>query len=182
LRAKLKETKTMKKMLILLVIALMAAPAFAGGTLATTQIPCVMVIDKTVTLTVSPAQITLNILDPNAAVTGDSVYRGYTGVTMTHNFPVKVVAIIVPFGPSLGPLAAYKVALGLAPTALPQTAADWIGLTATATQPFPTPAPAPIGEVFYVGAAVLKVDITYAPSSPTAQQVATVGLTVSDIL
>jgi hypothetical protein len=171
----------MKKMLILVAIALIAAPAFAGGTLATKEIPVMMVIDKAVTLTVNPASILLSILDPNVAV-GDSVYRGYTGVTMTHNFPVKVEAAIVPFGPSLGSLAMYKVALAKGAVNLPQTVVEWTAALAVDFENFNTPAPAPIGEMFYVGAAVLKVDLTYAPSSPTAIQVATVGLTVSDNL
>lgn len=172
----------MKKILFLAVIALIAAPVFAAGTLANVQIPVMMVIDKTVTLTVSPAQITLAILDPTIAP-GDSIYRGYTGVTITHNFPVIVTATIVPFGPSLGAGAQYRTILALSPTALPQTAAQWTGVPSPATPlMLNTPAPAPTGEIFYVGAAVLDVDFTFAPSSVTAVQVATVGITVSDNL
>lgn len=170
----------MKKILFLAVIALIAVPVFAGGTLAIKEIPCVMTIDKTVTLTVNPAQITLvgDPCDPSA-----KVYRGYTGVTITHNFPVIVKALIVPFGPSLGPAAEYKTYLAMAPQYMPQTAAQW-GFAPNPANPLylNTPAPAPTGEMFYVGAAVLNVDITYTPSSPTAQQVATVGLTITDNL
>jgi hypothetical protein len=174
----------MKKIWILTAVALITAPVFAAGVLANKEIPVVMTIDKTVTLTVSePRYIELHILDPNKSLAGDAIYANFIGVIMTHNFPVIVNAIIVPFGPSLGPVAVYKVALAKPPNSVPQTATDWIANgTGDDTLNFNTPAPPPVGELFYVGAAVLYVDLTYAPSSPTAVQVATVGLTVTDNL
>ncbi len=168
----------MKKLLILVTIALIAAPAFAGGILAQTQIPVMMVIDKTVNLTVDPPEILLTIGDPNL---GNPLYRGYTGVTMTHNFPVTVTALINSFGPSLGAAATYHVALADFPINLPQTYVGWQAAGNTDDMDFTTPAP-PAGRLFYVGAAVANVDIGFIPSSPAAQQVATVLLTVSDNL
>lgn len=170
----------MKKILFLTIVALIAAPAFAGGVLATKEIPVSMVIDKTVTLSVNPPQITLNPLDESS---GDSVFAGTTSVTITHNFPVVVTAVIVPFGLSFGASAIYQVSVVAAPTSLPQTASQWIAnTTADDVLLLNTPAPAPGGEIFYVGAAICHADFTFATSSATAQQVATVALTVSDNL
>jgi hypothetical protein len=169
----------MKKILTLAAIALTAAPAFAGGILAQAQIPVVMLIDKTVILTIDPAEILLTLGDPSGV---HPLYRGYTAVTMTHNFPVLVTVMIVPFGPSLGPTAKYLVALADYPQNLPQNRAEWILEDDTDEMAFDIPAPPPVGRIFYVGAAVNNVDITYIPSSPHVQRVATVLLTVNDNL
>jgi hypothetical protein len=45
-----------------------------------------------------------------------------------------------------------------------------------------TPAPAPAGRVFFVGAEVTGANIDYITSSSAPQQVATVILTITDVI
>jgi hypothetical protein len=180
IRAKLKETKTMKKMLILLAIALIAAPAFAvpltktAPTPMSLAIPVQMLIDKTVTLSVDPPVIMLTAQNvPSAPGTGD--YQGVTVVTMTHNFPVDVTAVIAPVGPSLGPAAVYLCGLSDVTIVMP-----FGPLSNTLT--YNTPAPAPGGRMFFLGAEVVGANIDFITSSSTPQQVAAVILTVTDVI
>jgi hypothetical protein len=175
----------MKKLLILLAIALIAAPAFAAPltksapTPMSLAVPVQMMIDKTVTLSVDPPVIMLtaqNVPAPPPAPPGTGVYQGVTVVTMTHNFPVTVKAVIAPVGPILGPFAVYNC--GLSDITIPL--------------PFPgplsnvlvynTPAPAPGGRMFFLGAEVTGANIDYITSSSTPQQVAQVILTVTDVI
>ena len=168
----------MKKLLILLAVALMAAPAFAviGPTPLSLPIPVKMLIDKTVTLSVDPPEIMLTPKPVGVGCITDT-YTGYTTVTMTHNFPVTVSAAIAPVGPSLGPLANYSV--GLANTSV---AFAWGAPLPPGTIVYNTPAPAPSGRVFFVGALIEHVNIDFIVSSEEAQQVAIVLLTVTDLL
>ena len=172
----------MKKMLILLAIALMAAPVFAspltmtGSTPLSLPIPVTMLIDKTVTLSVDPPEILLTAVPGGVGGLTD-IYVGYTSVLMTHNFPVTVSAAIAPIGPSLGPLANYSV--GLANTSL---AFVWGAPLPPGTIAYNTPAPAPGGRMFFVGAAIDNVNIDFVVSSDVPQQVAIVLLTVTDLL
>jgi hypothetical protein len=181
IRAKLKETKTMKKMLILVAIALIAAPAFAvpltktAPTPMSLAIPVQMLIDKTVTLSVDPPVITLTAQTLPLGPIGTGVYEGVTVVSMTHNFPVTVNAVIAPVGPSLGPAATYLCGLSDVSIVMP-----FGPLSNTLT--YNTPAPAPSGRVFFLGAEVIGANIDYITSSTTPQQVAQVILTVTDVI
>jgi hypothetical protein len=172
----------MKKLLILLAIALMAAPAFAaplvasGPTPLSLPVPVKMLIDKTVTLSVDPPEIMLTAKPVGVGVLTNT-YVGYTTVTMTHNFPVTVSAAIAPVGPSLGPLANYSC--GLANTS---AAFAWGAPLPPGTITYNTPAPAPGGRGFFVGAKICNVNIDFVVSDPAAQQVAIVLLTVTDLL
>ena len=175
----------MKKMLILLVIALIAAPAFAAPltksapTPMSLAVPVQMLIDKTVTLSVDPPVIMLtaqNVPAPPPAPPGTGVYQGYTVVTMTHNFPVTVSAVIAPVGPILGPFAVYTCGLSDVVFVLPFANPLTNALT------YNTPAPAPGGRMFFLGAQVEGANIDFIPSNPAPQQVAVVILTVTDVI
>jgi hypothetical protein len=173
----------MKKMLILLIIALMAVPAFASPLTATgvtplsLPIPVKMLIDKTVTLSVDPPEILLTAVPGKV----DQTYMGYTTVMMTHNFPVKVSANIAPLGVMIAPtLKDYECGLSDSLNALTESFAGAGPVKALLT--YSTPAPGPTGRGFFVGAAIHNVNIDWVVSSATPQQVATVMLTVTDLL
>ena len=89
----------MKKLLIIAVVALMAAPAMAGGVLSTTlnfgtwTIPVTMDIVPWVTVSEGVIKLTNYYLD------GGATWTGSTTVIVTHNFPdLDIDAVITPAG------------------------------------------------------------------------------------
>lgn len=155
-----------KSLIAIAAVALLAMPAatWAVGILAQEQIPVVMVIDKTVTLDIDPAQI-------EVFNQGGNRWQGHTWVHMTNNFNVDVIATIFPVGPALG---WWECALGRDTTSL-QTA-TWDTRVVDSVPPMP----GPTGIYFVVGAQLYNADISLMPSDPAPQQVATVLLTIVD--
>ena len=164
--------KMLKKSLIAIaVVAMLAVPGstLAGGIVGQQPIPVDMVVDKIVTLTVTPARILLHQV-------GAKAWEGSASVHMENNFRVLVSTSITGVGPNFGVAANYRC--DIAPTT---GALVLAGAASTDSQLFDA-APPPVGLTYLVGARVDNIDLTFVQSSTTEQQVAKILLTVNDAL
>lgn len=160
-----------RSILISITVAMLAIPGstWAAGIVGQQMIPVDMVIDKVVTLTVTPPRILLHQV-------GAKAWEGSANVHMENNFRVLVSTSITGVGPNLGAAAKYRTDIAATGGALALA-----GHASTDSQLFDA-APQPVGLTFLVGARVDNIDLTFVQSSKTAKQVAKILLTVNDAL